>query len=233
MASTLTSSVAQPTPTAVLAVLHQLVEPLWRALPQPCEVVLHDLRLIPNSVVAIAGDVTGRKVGDPATDLLLAKARAGRVTSEIGYTSALEDGTPLRSSTIVVDADAGPIAALCINVDVTRWTAAFEAMGSFLGGLFPGVAVTPGGRGQLGLASETFPRGVDELASSLVSRAIAHVGVPVDLMKKAHKLAVVAELEDGGYFMVKEAVESLAEALGVTRFTIYNYLNELRGDASG
>ena len=32
-------------------------------------------------------------------------------------------------------------------------------------------------------------------------------------------------LKGRGFFMLKESVETAAAALGVTRFTIYNYLN--------
>ena len=38
---------------------------------------------------------------------------------------------------------------------------------------------------------------------------------------------VVGQLEERGLFLLKDAVEVIALALGVTRFTIYNYLNEL------
>jgi len=45
--------------------------------------------------------------------------------------------------------------------------------------------------------------------------------------QKRHKIAVVNDLKDRGLFMLKESVEMAAQALQVTRFTIYNYLNEL------
>ncbi|GAB96287.1 putative transcriptional regulator YheO [Kineosphaera limosa] len=46
-------------------------------------------------------------------------------------------------------------------------------------------------------------------------------------MQKRHKLAVVGDLKERGFFMLKESVETAASALAVTRFTIYNYLNEI------
>ncbi len=53
--------------------------------------------------------------------------------------------------------------------------------------------------------------------------------MPVELMKKQHKAAVVRELDEAGYFLIKDAVDFLAAELKVTRYTIYNYLNEIRG----
>jgi predicted transcriptional regulator YheO len=46
-------------------------------------------------------------------------------------------------------------------------------------------------------------------------------------MQKRHKLAVVDELKQRGFFLIRDSVEFAANALQVTRFTIYNYLNEL------
>jgi predicted transcriptional regulator YheO len=50
-------------------------------------------------------------------------------------------------------------------------------------------------------------------------------------MKKPHKLGVVAELLDHGVFQIRDAVEFVAEKLDVSRFTIYNYLNEIEAEA--
>ena len=46
-------------------------------------------------------------------------------------------------------------------------------------------------------------------------------------MRKAHKVDAVRSLKRRGFFMLRDAVEMAARALGVTRFTIYNYLNEI------
>ena len=51
---------------------------------------------------------------------------------------------------------------------------------------------------------------------------------PVAYMQKEDKLAIVDRLEDKGIFDVKGSVEYVAERLGVTNFTIYNYLKEVR-----
>jgi predicted transcriptional regulator YheO len=76
-------------------------------------------------------------------------------------------------------------------------------------------------------AGEVFPRDVDELAAHLIHEAISDSDVPVASMKKKHKLAVVEELQARGVFLLRDAVEMVAEALSVSKFTIYNYLNEL------
>jgi len=220
----------------VLATLATLVEPLGRTLPDNCEVVLHDLRRLPNSIVAIAGDVTGRSVGGPATDLLLRKAATGTIATTVGYETRLPDGRSLRSTTVVVrDAEGTAVAALCINSDVMIWRAVKAIAESMLP-----TESSPGRDAEQDTehAAHTAPRteqppeekfftDIDELAQHLLAEAIEACGAPVDLMHKKHKIAVVNDLKDRGFFMLKESVGMAAQALQVTRFTVYNYLNEL------
>jgi predicted transcriptional regulator YheO len=210
----------------VLATLAMLVEPLSRTLPSDCEVVLHDLRRLPNSIVAISGDMTGRGVGGPATDLLLRKAAAGTISTTVGYETRLPDGRSLRSTTVVVRDDKGTaFAALCINTDVMIW----QAVKAIAESMLPAEISTHQDT-QKPPEDEKFFQDIDELAQHLLAEAIDASGAPVDLMQKRHKIAVVNDLKDRGFFMLKESVEMAAQALQVTRFTIYNYLNELGND---
>lgn len=219
-------------------VLELLVAPLQAALPQPTEVVLHDLQRIPNTVRAIAGDVTRRRIGDPPTDKLLERLALGDYRNEIGYRSQLPDGRILQSTTIIyTDRNGNAAAALCLNGDVSAWVSLRSAMDRFVLG-FDGTSAHPssldrtspdGPRGTRD--SEYFPRSVEELSARLVDTAIASIGVPVGEMRKEQKIQVVAELERRGFFLVKQAAETAAAALAVTRFTIYNYLNQISGTA--
>ncbi|CAN7730343.1 helix-turn-helix domain-containing protein [Variovorax sp. LjRoot84] len=52
------------------------------------------------------------------------------------------------------------------------------------------------------------------------------------LMRKDEKTAAVAQMLDRGLFIVKGGVDKAASALGVTRFTVYNYLDDLKSRAS-
>ena len=236
---------------AVFAVLSQLVGPLGRSLPGPVEIVLHDLAALPNSIVAIEGDVTGRRPGDPATDRLLETAASGSFETRTGYRTTSPSGRSLLSTTIVIrDAAGRPAAALCINRDVTDWQIIGSAARSILGeneaGLGSGGSGGSGGVGGVGQnernaqdersgaaalgsadGGEVFVHDVDELAAAVLRQAVAEQDVPVSLMRKAHKVEAVRSLKRRGFFMLRDAVEMAAQALGVTRFTIYNYLNEI------
>lgn len=56
-------------------------------------------------------------------------------------------------------------------------------------------------------------------------------GVPLSALDRKTKQSVVRQLEQRGAFSVRHGVETVAGALGVSRFTVYNYLNrEKNGD---
>ncbi|HWD06897.1 MAG TPA: aminotransferase class V-fold PLP-dependent enzyme [Amycolatopsis sp.] len=190
---------------AVLTSLIPAVDGLATLLGPGNEVLLHDLSRLPDSIVAIAGDVTGRTVGGPMTDLLLGLVRRGTTHDLTNYQTHGPDGRPIRSSTLFLrDNDGVAIGCLCVNSETT-----------------PASGTAPA-------RAETFPPDVDSLQHFLVERAIGKAGIPVELMKKPHKAAVVRELDEAGFFLIKDAVDHLADHLDVTRYTIYNYLNEIR-----
>lgn len=205
----------------LMAIFKSLVEPLGHALPGSAEVVLHDLSLLPHSIVAVSGNVTGREPGDAATNLLLEAVTSQDFTQKSGYETRLPDGRRLRSTTTFLpDLNGIPMAALCINIDISPWELMRDAAAVVLGdnGHTPAKA---------SLGPELFMRDINELGTFLIQQAIADVGVPVHLMHKRHKIAVVEQLSARGLFMLRSAVDTVAEALNTTRYTIYNYLNEL------
>lgn len=59
-------------------------------------------------------------------------------------------------------------------------------------------------------------------------------GMPLSELDRRTKQSVVRVLETRGAFSVRHGVETVAGALGVSRFTVYNYLNRETGKgASG
>lgn len=50
-------------------------------------------------------------------------------------------------------------------------------------------------------------------------------GMPLSELDRRSKQSVVRILETRGAFSVRHGVETVAAALGVSRFTVYNYLN--------
>jgi predicted transcriptional regulator YheO len=69
---------------------------------------------------------------------------------------------------------------------------------------------------------------MDVLTKEILNEAVKRLGKPVSLMNKEEKIRAVELMLERGLFMVKGGVEKAAAVLGVTRFTVYNYLEELR-----
>ena len=58
-------------------------------------------------------------------------------------------------------------------------------------------------------------------------------GMPLAELDRKTKQSVVRVLENRGAFSVRHGVETVASALGVSRFTVYNYLNRETREADG
>lgn len=74
--------------------------------------------------------------------------------------------------------------------------------------------------------------------SSALDRLLAEMtrqfdGRPLTELDRGEKQRVVALLEERGAFTVRHGVETVASALGVSRFTVYNYLNRQDGTKKG
>ncbi|MFC8668666.1 transcriptional regulator [Streptomyces sp. NPDC057199] len=207
----------------VVEIVAPIVPVLAAVLRPRTEVVLHDLTRMPNTIAAIAGAITGREVGGPPTDLGLRTFRSDQPQDMVNYRTETADGLVLRSSSMFFRTASGkPVACLCLNADVHDLERAKEILEALTAIGEP----RPGARGP-DAPVESFPSTVDELADGIIRKAIEAVGVPPHLMKKVHKLEVVRDLDQRGFFAIREAVDVIAQRLGVSRYTIYNYLNEL------
>ncbi|MDB1089216.1 helix-turn-helix domain-containing protein [Streptomyces sp. ACA25] len=69
-----------------------------------------------------------------------------------------------------------------------------------------------------------LPRLADSLEHLLNELRRRH-GMPLSELDRRAKQAAVRSLEARGAFAMRHGVETVAEALGVSRFTVYNYLN--------
>lgn len=213
----------------VVDIVGPIVEALASALGPSTEVVLHDLTRMPTTIAAISGYVTHRSVGGPPTDLGLRTFQSGWREHLINYRTETEDGAVLRSSSLFFHAPSGkPVACLCLNSDVSALLRAQD----LLGALTAFAASGPFTDESSPAVPEHFPTDVETLIESILKDAIQTVGVPLALMKKAHKVEVVRELEERGFFTIRDAADTAAARLGVSRYSIYNYLNEVQAQRS-
>lgn len=62
----------------------------------------------------------------------------------------------------------------------------------------------------------------------LIDDVARELGGPLAGLERAAKQEAVRLLEQRGAFSYRKSAETIAEALGVSRFTVYNYLNRGR-----
>lgn len=60
----------------------------------------------------------------------------------------------------------------------------------------------------------------------LIAQVEAELGAPLAGLSRHQKQTAVARLDDLGAFNLRGAVEDVAKAIGVSRITIYSYLNQ-------
>jgi hypothetical protein len=63
----------------------------------------------------------------------------------------------------------------------------------------------------------------------LIDQVERELGSPLGELSREGKQLAVRMLDEGGAFTLRRAVDQVADALGVSRITVYNYLNLVRG----
>ena len=186
-----------------------------------CEVVLHDLSNLDRSIVKIAnGHVTGRSVGGSVTDQGLRDLRSGTRDPILSYRSVTADGRSLKSTTILFrDGKGSPVAAVCINLDVTD----ILTLNRLIQDMF-GLRELAHEEKQ----TETFERDVTSTLGEMAAKAIRGIGKQMHSLSKEERLGIVRELDHQGFFLIKGAIKILASKLKISKFTLYNYLDEIK-----
>jgi predicted transcriptional regulator YheO len=208
----------------LLVLLDHLVPMIGAALPPHAEVTLHDLSLFPDTRVASHGSELSEHLTSEDLARLVDLGDGAFLDEEIDGA-----GGPLRRvSAVVRDTGRAPVAALTVTTDLTAWLAVRALLDQFLGtSPAPTRSATDLPRSPVAGVPPRANETVGDLATRLIDEAITATAVPVDLMKKEHKTQVVQRLQERGIFLLRDSVETVATALEVTRFTVYNYLNEI------
>ena len=185
-----------------------------------CEGVLHDRADPQHSVAYVANNaVTGRTLGD-SFDVLVKEVMMSpklRESYVANYFFTAKNGKLIRSSTMLLRDDKGRVqGALCINLDTSRISEQLRYLQNFLPKQEPQDPVLPGG-------SEN----VRSLVSDLVENIMGNTD-PTQLSRE-EKVERIRFMDSRGIFLMKGAVELVAEKMQVNKVTVYSYLDEARG----
>ncbi|MDT7510367.1 PAS domain-containing protein [Bifidobacterium sp. H6bp9] len=229
-----------------------LVDFLGKILGPKTEVVLQNVRDFSHSVVAIAnGNLSGRTIGSPATDLVLHIWRNHEydqhnyLTHYAGYTI---QGHPVVSSTLFLRNSRGRVIGfLCINFDSSAFRQASKELrraSAYLDalGLADPAAVlnddraaseesdAETGTGQS--TREVLSVNTDEVVTHNIAEFAAELGIPPARMNRQERLQLITRLDGSGVFLVKGSVDTVARALGISSPSVYRYLHTIRNAAA-
>lgn len=207
---------------AILAALTPVVDGIAATFGPVCEVVLHDYRNPEQSVVAVAGSVTGRSVGGAMSEIgMRMLVRGDEAADELNYVTRTHTGQLVKSSTMVLRDSAGTVfGALCVNVDVTAASEVHTLLGALAGiGTVP--AEPP---------VTTFGDDIDSVVDAMLD---AHRHQSWGALDRTGRLALFRSLDERGVFAVRRAIEQVAGRLGISRASAYSYLSQSRTKSAG
>jgi len=209
----------------IFTTLKQLANLMTQMFGDNCEVAIHDLTTQHMQLVYITGNVTKRQPGSQVTDVVAKYLiRDGNsVKDRHCFMTLTDDGRELKSSTSYIKNSTGEvIAAFCINFNTTDHHNAIQLLKSFVN---KGVSSDSMDGGDM---PEKMSFSIDNTMDSLFEQAVAEVGKRPASMVTDEKIRVVKLLEQKGAFQIRGVVSQVALRLGVSNFTIYNYLKKIR-----
>jgi predicted transcriptional regulator YheO len=201
--------------------IKKIMDLLEKQFGRNCEVVLHDLTKDYNhTIIDIRnGHVTGREIGDCGSNLGLEVLRGSVVNGDrYNYITHTKDGKVLRSSSIYFYNDNNKvIGSLCINLDITeelRFENYLKARNNY--------------SLDVNEDKEVFATDVKQLLEHFISEGQRLVGKPIPLMDRGERLQFLKYLDDAGAFLITKSSERIIQLMGISKGTLYSYLEILR-----
>ena len=186
-----------------------------------CETLIQDMAEPDHPILAIYnGHVSGRGVGS-TLDVL----GTGLALDEDMYTADLvnmaattPDGRLIKSSTFHLMGEDYNL-ALGINFDYTSLVFANRILVDLMSA-------------QADLRTALWQPGNSRQLADLFDQCVDALGKPLDALTKADRLKVIALLRQRSAFSYRKSVPYVAGRLGVSRYTVYKYLDEV-AEAAG
>ena len=207
--------------------LGQIAKAIAATFGSNCEVVVHDVSGKGNNSTIVAienGHVTGRKVGDGASQVALEQVlRAdAQPADRLCYLTRTPDGKILKSTTVFLRGKSGRVSAILgINYDIS------------------GLLMTQAALQELTATAEKEhgePQkivNVNDLLDELIEQSVKLVGKPVALMNKDDKMKAIGFLNQSGAFLVTKSGDKIAKFFGISKYTLYSYIDKQEGRHNG
>ncbi|EPF6608083.1 transcriptional regulator [Klebsiella aerogenes] len=201
----------------LLAQLDLIAQGLSETFAPFCEVVVHDLTHPQQAILSIHNNLSGREVGQPATEMGLARIASAEFPAVVAnYVNQFADGRAVKSTSIGIKGDNGEyVAALCLNVDMTLFRGMQSALARFTATESATVVehLEPGG-------AAAIRQRIDAFAAARATTARA--------LSAADRKTVIRQLRKEGLLDLRKSMEMVAQHLGISRATAYLYARQER-----
>ena len=202
-----------------LEALKQIAAGIAAQFGDKCEVVIHDVGggHPEHTIVHIEnGHVSGRKVGDGASQVVLDqfKSQDEHPRDHLCYLTRTPDGKILKSSSLYIRNSRGAVTAIfSINYDVTGLMMMQRQLNEML---------------STQDKEQTEPEkiiNVNDVLDELIEQSVALVGKPAALMNKDDKIKAIQFLNKAGAFLVTKSGDKVAKYFGISKYTLYSYID--------
>ncbi len=202
--------------------LTSFADGLGKLFGKNCEVAIFKCKDLKHEHVFTNNNLTGRKHGEALNHYELEafnKAQVHNGYTIFSYTTS--EGRSIKSALFIIeDSLEKEYMTIIISFDMTDFLLASKILQSF--------CVVDQTTINKSIEGTESVENIDCLMKRLVSDAINKIGKPISYLSKEEKVKIVRILNEKGVFLIKGSIEYVAETLCVSRYTIYNYLEEIR-----
>ena len=204
----------------ILAHYVNMAQVLGKMFSPVLETVVHDLRKPESSIIAIYnGDLTGREVGDSVTSVAQKLMEGEFPDMVVGYKNESPNGQKLKSSSLAIRDDDELIGVMGLNLDISYFDKYSKFIDQFISSH----------RSEYISEREHFKGSTDSPEDEIenaINRFIFSKNWNNRNLSYDDKREIVEFLYKEGYFNIKGAVTTIADKLGLTRPSVYNYKND-------
>ena len=191
------------------------------------EIILHDVSTPERSVIAACnGHLSGRRVGDPMTELAKELIQTGAYLDHdyvANYEGRTRGGKRFVSSTFFIKEDGELRGLICVNHDVEEFFLLSEHLNKLMH-TYPLLMEEERHTSY----TENLDDSISELSSNIIHTTVHKYDVPPSDMNSTDKLEIVKALEAQGVFSTKGSVGQAARELHISEPTVYRYLRRIR-----
>lgn len=199
-----------------------------------CQIVIYDLSEKENGIAYVSNNTlaqseVAQKVNPVIAQMLSAQALSERYSANSLFVT--KDKRLIRAGISLIEGDENDIlGAFCVMIDTKKTS-------TFVNWLLETIQETPKVEAiEPCMAPETAAQEpltihhISMVADELIDQSMG--GQSAAEMNREDKMNVIHIMDQKGLFLVKGAIEKVAEKLGIAKVTVYSYLDEIK-DRSG